>query len=125
MTSFQLSVPANRKAASRFIDRVHRKLQKAFASKPHITQTQIAASLGVHRSVINRQLRGHQDMTVGRIGELAWALGLEAELVLLEPPADQGNAKVISINKIEMRTVKPSSGTPQVIAKSLDTKVFA
>ena len=36
----------------------------------------------MHRSVINRELRGKKDITLGRVAELAWALGRTPELVL-------------------------------------------
>lgn len=90
MPSFQLSVSPHRRAAAKFISEVHRKLQRAYAERPDVTQTAIADALGVHRSVINRQIRGHQDMTLGRVGELAWALGLEPEFVLKERENEDG-----------------------------------
>lgn len=77
MTSFQISVSPRRRVAARFVESVRRKLQKAYAEATTISQSDIARELGVHRSVINRQLRGYQDMTLGRAAELSWALGYE------------------------------------------------
>jgi len=56
---------------------VRRAIQKAYVEeqKAGLTQTAIARALGVHRSVINRELRGRKDMTIGRVAELAWAMG--------------------------------------------------
>ena len=33
--------------------------------------------IGVHRSVINRELMGYSNLTLRRVAELAWALGWE------------------------------------------------
>ena len=82
MTSFQLAVTPHRRAAARFVAKVRRRIQKAYADAPEITQAQIAKELGVHRAVINRQLRGTKDMTLGRVAELAYVLGYEAEFDL-------------------------------------------
>lgn len=90
MTSFQLSVSPHRRAAARFVDRVRRALQKAYAEEPEISQTNIANALGVHRSVINRQLRGYKDITLSRVAELAWALGREPCFDLIVPAIADG-----------------------------------
>jgi len=81
MTSYRTGVKPNRRAAGRFVAKVHRTLQKAYeASKVEgVTQTSIAKELGVHRSVINRQLNGREDMSLGRVAEFAWALGCEID----------------------------------------------
>jgi transcriptional regulator with XRE-family HTH domain len=53
-------------------------LLKALAEEEMSTglkQTDIARAIGVHRSVINRELRGKKDITLGRSAELAWAMG--------------------------------------------------
>jgi transcriptional regulator with XRE-family HTH domain len=72
---------------------VRRELLKALADEETrgpdaIKQSDIARAIGVNRSVINRELRGHADISVGRIGELAWALGrrprFELEKVQIE-----------------------------------------
>lgn len=84
MASFQITIPANRRAAARFVGEVHRSILQAFSQKSEegLTQSEIARMLGVHRSVINRELRGGKDMTIGRVGELAWAMGKKAVLTL-------------------------------------------
>jgi len=78
MPSFRIAIDPNRKAAARFVQQVRRALQRAFIEeqeKRGISQAEIARLLGVHRSVINRELKGFKDITLGRVGELAWALG--------------------------------------------------
>jgi plasmid maintenance system antidote protein VapI len=75
--SFQITISANRRAAARFVMAVQRAIQKAYVEeqKSGLTQTAIARALGVHRSVINRELHGKKDLTLGRVAELAWAMG--------------------------------------------------
>lgn len=77
MTSFRISVSPQRRVAARFVDAVRRKLSAAYAERPDVTQSAIADALGVHRSVINRQLRGQKDMSLARVAEISWCLGLE------------------------------------------------
>lgn len=86
MSSFQLSVTPSRRAAARHVTNVRRALLKALAEeeiKRGLTQSEIARVIGVHRSVINRELRGQKDITLGRVGELAFALGRDPEFALL------------------------------------------
>ena len=76
--SFQITISPNRKAAARFITQVRRTILKAYAEEQKatgLTQTAIARALGIHRSVINREMKGLKDMTLGRVAELAWAMG--------------------------------------------------
>lgn len=104
MTSFRLSVSPHRRAAARFVSNVHRRLQKAYALAPEVTQTAIANALGVHRSVINRQLRGHKDMSLSRVAELAWAMGYEADFELLKADALEGSntpQQIIGVNPFQ------------------------
>jgi hypothetical protein len=75
--SFQITISPSRKAAARFVTMVRRAIQKAYVEeqKSGLTQTAIARAIGVHRSVINRELRGRKDLTLGRVAELAAAMG--------------------------------------------------
>ncbi len=91
MPSFRISVEPHRKSAARFVESVRRRLQKAYADNPDITQSQIADVLGVHRSVINRQLRGYQDMTLGRVAELSRCMGYEPAFDLISIEERIGN----------------------------------
>lgn len=78
MPSFQITLTPNRRAAARFIGEVRRALQKAYVEEQAakgLSQSDIARALNVHRSVINRELKGLKDLTLGRVGEIAWALG--------------------------------------------------
>src|SRR5579872_3022640 len=78
MPLYQIAIDPHRRAAARFVGQVRRALQKAFAEeqkKRGLSQAEIARALNVHRSVINRELKGFKDITLGRVGELAWAMG--------------------------------------------------
>ena len=67
----------------------------------------IANALGVHRSVINRQMRGRKDMSLGRVAELAHLLGYEAEFELTKPThpagsnAPQENVGIMPFNQTQ------------------------
>jgi hypothetical protein len=66
--------------ASRFISHVRREVQNAYEqerSERRITQQEIAKRIGVHRSVINRQLGGIENMTLRSVAELLGAMGWE------------------------------------------------
>ena len=87
MPSFQISITPSRREAARFVTRVRRSIQKALAEenkKNGLTQSDIARTIGVHRSVINREIRGYKDITLGRVAELAHAMGRKPVLELPE-----------------------------------------
>lgn len=98
MTSFQITIEPHKRAAGRFIGNVRRGLQKAYAHEKKnrgLTQADIARTLGVHRSVINRELTGLKDMTLGRVAELAQILGRKAVIDFPElVPAPGQNIKM-------------------------------
>src|SRR4051812_45913100 len=78
MPSFQIAIDPNRRAAARFVGQVRRAIQKALAEEQKrrgLSQSDIARAIGVNRSVINRELKGFKDITLGRVAELAWAMG--------------------------------------------------
>lgn len=73
--SFQIAIEPNRRAATRFVGKVRRGLQKLFVDNPEITRSQVADAIDVHRSVITRQLNGGSDISLARVAEIAWAVG--------------------------------------------------
>jgi plasmid maintenance system antidote protein VapI len=93
MSSFQIAITPSRRAAARFIAQVRRTVQKVLAeeeAEDGIRQADIARSIGVHRSVIHREIRGHKDLTLGRLAEIAWALGREPTFDLSPPVTVNG-----------------------------------
>jgi len=119
MPSFRISVSPSRRAAARFITQVRRAFQRAYAEenkKTGLTQSAIARAIGVHRSVINRELVGRKDITVGRIGELAWAMGRIPFFELPESPVEIGMMPIKSITvDISRAGPKPLTGVNQAI----------
>jgi transcriptional regulator with XRE-family HTH domain len=94
MTSFQIGLSPSRRAAGRFVSRVRRALQRAVVEEGErngLNQSKIADAIGVHRSVISRELNGRQDITLGRIAELAWAMGREIEFDLVKVVPEVGS----------------------------------
>lgn len=88
MPSFQIAVEPNRRAAARFVQQVRRALQKAYVEEQQqrgLSQAEIARLLKVNRSVINRELKGFKDITLGRVAELAWAMGRKPTFSITEP----------------------------------------
>jgi transcriptional regulator with XRE-family HTH domain len=76
--SLQITISPKERAAGRFVERVRRAVQKALAeehAKSGLTQSDIARAIGVNRSVVSREIRGHKDLTLSRVAEIAWALG--------------------------------------------------
>ena len=119
MSSFQTTVSPSRRAAARYVSDVRKKIQKALIQKSAetgITQSAIARALGVHRSVINRELRGQKDMTLGRVAELAWALGREPHFELLRPPTPTSNHVTTTITFATTSSDTPSVSPQQGIA---------
>ena len=125
MASFQITLSPNRRAAARFIARVHRTVHETFAQKQAdgLRQSDIARALGVHRSVINRELRGAKDMTLGRVAELAWAMGKEAIIRFEEPKvAAQTN---IAPPRFTITAVQNTSATASFRPTSIEARQAA
>lgn len=94
MPSFQIVLSPHKRAAGRFVLAVRRSLQRAFLEeqkKSGITQSAIARELGVHRSVINRELRGDKDLTLSRVAELSYLLGRKPTFALPERARKEGS----------------------------------
>lgn len=94
MPSFQISITPKRRAAGRFVEGVRRALNKALAEEHAangLSQAELARRVGVNRSVVNRQLKGHENLTLSSVGELAWAMGRTICLTLEKPAPAQGN----------------------------------
>jgi plasmid maintenance system antidote protein VapI len=85
MMSFQITLSPSRRTAARFVTFVRRTIQQALVEenkRTGLNQTEIARKLGVHRSVISREINGYKDITIGRVAELAWAMGRRVEFSL-------------------------------------------
>lgn len=88
MNLFVYDIGERARKVSRFIGEVRAELQRALMVEKksrRLTQQQIATSIGVNRSVINRQLMGLENLTLRRVAELAWALEWEIVFYLRKP----------------------------------------
>ncbi len=111
MPSFRLAIKPHRKAAARFVDQVHRALQRAFDERPDLTQAAVAEELDVNRSVVNRQIRGHADMSLGRVGELAYIFGYDIEFKLVKPEVTPGTNFFKIDVPVKFESITKSSGS--------------
>ena len=96
--SFRITISPEDQAAGRFVSRVRRELQKALAEearKRGLTQSDLARAIGVNRSVISRELRGHKDLSLSRVAELAWALGRRPVFELVEAVPAQAETSLV------------------------------
>ena len=129
MSSFQITLTPSKRAAGRFVSRVRRKIQKALAEeekKSGIKQTDIARTIGVHRSVINREIRGEKDLTLSRVAELAMALGRIPSFELLEPSAVAGlgantpaaHLSIFSSTSVTAMTISPELTGTRISARA-------
>lgn len=76
--SFRMQIDPMRHAAALFIGTVRDELLRALVSAKEssgLTQSELARKIGVHRSVVNRELAGHANLTLRRVAELACAMG--------------------------------------------------
>lgn len=126
MPSFQITISPTRRAAARFIATVRRAIQQALVEEYKdrgLTQSDIARVLKVHRSVINREIRGDKDLTLGRIGELAHALGRDPIFSLpRKRKRDGANLPPPPIKATVLRSPDPTSdsGSKAVRVKILE-----
>lgn len=110
MPSLQITISPDKRAAARFIGSVRRAIQKAYVEeqrKRGLSQSDIARELQVHRSVINRELRGFKDLTLGRVAQFAWVLGRKPTFNLEEQTAAIGQ----NIGSVEPPKIKTSVST--------------
>lgn len=128
MTSFQITISPTRRSAARFIASVRRAIQQALVEEYKergLTQSDIARIIKVHRSVINREIRGDKDLTLGRIGELAHALGRHPSFSLpkkkLRDGANVTPPPIVTTPIFRASTATKDSGSGAVRARVLDT----
>jgi transcriptional regulator with XRE-family HTH domain len=94
MISYVFDIGERARKVGRFLSSVRAELQNAAMEEKKarkLTQQDIASALGVHRSVINRQLTGEENLTLSRVAELAWVLGRDVHLTLDKPLGDLSN----------------------------------
>jgi hypothetical protein len=131
--SFQITLKSNRKAAARFIGDVRRAILKAYAEEQKasgLTQTDIARAIGVHRSVINRELKGFKDMTLGRVAELAWACNRKPKILMEQIAQASGTnapqgALAVKTNLTVDRVTEAEDATPTTDNRTVQFRAVA
>jgi transcriptional regulator with XRE-family HTH domain len=126
--SFQISLSPTKRAAGRFIESARRAILKALAEESRdrgLSQSDIARDIGIHRSVVNRELRGYKDMTLGRVAELATAMGREAVLELrkLDAPWPMNYNEVSSRENTSTSSISIVGETSQSTSSSGPVRV--
>jgi hypothetical protein len=87
MSFLDFDIGGKSRTVARFMGTVRREVQKAVEYEKldrKLTQQQIADMLGTSKSVINREILGG-NLTLRRLGELAWALGWEIVFEFRKP----------------------------------------
>lgn len=81
MTFLNFEIDEKDLAAAKFIGETRRGLVAALIEakkdNPEICQAEVARLLGMDKGSLSKILNGHGNMTLRKIGEIAWALGLE------------------------------------------------
>lgn len=83
--SYQIKLNPKSRKAARFISLLQKKMQKAFVATGK-TQQEVATTLGVDRSVINRRLTGSANLTARSIAEFAYALEKDIYIEFVDRP---------------------------------------
>jgi transcriptional regulator with XRE-family HTH domain len=107
MPSFRITLTPSKRAAGRFVNSVRRGLQKALAeeqAKRGLTQADVARTIGVNRSVIHHELMGKKDITLGRVAELASAMGRKAVIEFREQTQSAGQNIETDERPMEIKT---------------------
>jgi transcriptional regulator with XRE-family HTH domain len=116
MTYFRFDIGSRARQAGRLIGRVRSELLKALSERKAetgLSQQALAYKLGVHRSLINRQLTGETNLTLRSIADLAWALDMEVSFELRKPTAEQGQNQPATTSTIEYGQIKFLNGGSQ------------
>jgi transcriptional regulator with XRE-family HTH domain len=104
MTSFVFDIGEKSRRVSRQLGQLRSDLQDAFLAEKksrRLTQQAIAESLNVNRSVINRQLKGTENITARSAIELAWAMGWDTRFEVFKPQAIAGQNEPMDASQME------------------------
>lgn len=117
--SYQIKLDPKSRKAARFISLLQKKLQKAFVETGK-TQQEIATTLGVDRSVINRRLTGSANLTARSIAEFAYAFDKDIQIEFVDRPrATQSNVTKSAdhVLMVQGQPASRASGTISPTAK--------
>ncbi len=116
--SYELKISEKDRVAGRFISSVRKSLFMAVFDhngRSRMSQQFVANKLGVHRSAINRILRGDRNLTLRSAAEIAWALGYKPNFSLIP----EYTADAVGINATSRAFVDKTESTPVTNDNSL------
>lgn len=94
MRSFLNNVDKRRALYLKLAGSVESQLRDAYAKRHDAgidNQTTVGKKLGVGRSVINRRLSGHANLTLETIADMLWALDHDISVEIFDPASRQGH----------------------------------
>jgi ribosome-binding protein aMBF1 (putative translation factor) len=103
VTLFHFEIGDRARKTGRFIGRVRHELVRALSekrAKERVTQQALAEKLGVHRSLINRQLSGEANLTLRSLADLAWAMDMDLVFELREPTTSSGQNEQVETSTV-------------------------
>ncbi|MEM7006046.1 MAG: hypothetical protein AAF498_09200 [Pseudomonadota bacterium] len=98
MRSFDRKASNRRQVFLALVGSIESQLREAYARKHELegeTQSSLAEKLGVNRSVVNRRLRGHANMTIESVADMVWALGHCIDVDIVDPTLSDTNRKQV------------------------------
>ena len=117
--SYQIKIDPKSLKAARFISRLQKTIQKALVASGK-TQQEVAETLGVGRSVVNRRLKGNANITARSIAEFAYAFDKDVFIEFVDKDqADRSNwgAATDNVVEIQPRSESASKGTIDPLAR--------
>ncbi|WP_299984911.1 helix-turn-helix transcriptional regulator [uncultured Ruegeria sp.] len=117
--SYQPKIDPKSRKAARFISQLQKKVQKALIDSGK-TQQQVADILGVDRSVVNRRLKGHANLTARSIAEFAYAFGKDIEIDFVEKNAREAGSNISASDEVQVmrettqNSLAASNGSPRM-----------
>jgi hypothetical protein len=84
-----------RKTYLSLVGKIEGQLRDAYAKRHAAglaTQSSIGQKLGVGKSVVNRRLRGGQNMTIETLADMVWALQHEIDVEIYDPAERVSNS---------------------------------
>jgi hypothetical protein len=88
LPSFRTKINNRRRTFLALVSTIERQLREAYDRKHRngtITQAELAAKLGVNRSVVNRRLTGRTNMTIETLADMVWALDQQVYVAIFDP----------------------------------------
>ena len=94
MRSYINNVDNRRQVYLSLVSDVESQIRDAYAERHEQgieTQTSLAEKLGVNRSVVNRRLRGLNNLTLESLADLVWGLGQCIKVEIFDPSTNPTN----------------------------------